>query len=284
MLKYIIISVLLFFQIEPKAQKSAATLKTVLQTTLKENSGLTYANKKLFTVNDGKGNSFYAVDTATGQITNTIIVSNCNWEDAEAITNDGVYIYIADIGNNDGLRTELKVVRILLTAITAAENCVVTGEEILFSYADQKGAAADKDANAFDAEAFLVTANALYIFTKRRNDFKTQLYITYKTSGKHIAKPIDYFNSNGLITDVAFNATTKELYLLGYGKKHKGSFLWKFSNINEPNFLKGKPQFIQLHTQFNTEWQTEGICFIHNQLFISCETTADVKAGLYILK
>jgi hypothetical protein len=282
MQKNFIIACVCCFQVAI-AQNSLPSLIAPLPNTLKENSGLCFANNHLFTVKDGKGNSFYTIDTVTGNIKNTITVINVLWEDAEAITTDGTHLYIGDFGNNDGLRTTVFVYRIALATIDFGKpQQTIATEKISIKYADQKGAAVDKNLNAFDCEAFIATNNAFYFFTKRRNDFKTQLYISYKTVGNHTAKPIDYFNCNGLITDAAYNKNTKQLVLLGYQKGHQQSFIWLFNRVTEPKFLATTPLFLSIQNSAKKEWQTEGICFINNQqLFISCEKTDDYGAGLY---
>jgi hypothetical protein len=283
-MKRILLTPILFLQI-CFAQTAKVELVTTFSNSLKENSGICLINNKLFTMNDGEGNTIFIVDQNTGNITNTIEVKGVLWEDAEAICNDEEYIYIGDFGNNDGQRTTVFVYRIAKSSINFNSTLqTVSAEKISIQYADQKQPVSDKKLNAFDCEAFIATNNAFYFFTKRRNDNKTQMYISNKNIGNHIAKPIDYFNCNGLITDAAYNATTKQLALLGYKKGHIQAFVWLFNNVTEPKFLLATPIFYNIAFSTKKEWQTEGICInAKNEWFISCEKTSDYLPSLYKL-
>ncbi len=264
------------------SQKSPAVLKTTFSDSLKESSALVYTSKGIFTLNDGKTNTIYKIDTTTGFVLQQIIIANTSSMDAEALAADENYIYIGDIGNNEGRRDDLKIIRIPLHKINKAKSDTIVGELIKFTYADMDSYPTKKDENNFDCEAIIATQTNLYLFTKRRGDNTTQLYFLPKIPGTFKAQPLANFNALGLVTDASLSKDGKTLLLLGYAKGHKESFIWKFSNVHEPNFFTNKPQLIKLNQGLD-EWQTEGIAFMpNNRVLITCEKAGSYKAGLYV--
>ena len=83
-----------------------------LNDTLRETSGLTLMNGRLYSFNDsGNPNEIYEINPENGQIISTIKVDFPN-RDWEAMTNDGQSLYIGDFGNNGGKRTDLAIYKI----------------------------------------------------------------------------------------------------------------------------------------------------------------------------
>lgn len=281
---YSLLIVLLFVAFSATAQKSTAVLKATLPEKLKESSGLIFTKHGLWTLNDGAANSIYRVDTITGEILQEIKIGNASFTDAEALAADENYLYIADVGNNNGNRNNLNVIRIAIDSIGDNKEQTLNGAFIQFTYPDQKSYSEDKERNNFDCESMIATKNALYLFTKRRGDNTTTLYALPKKPGNYEAKPVGNFNCYGLVTDAALNNAGNQLLLIGYEKGHKESFIWQFDNVNEPYFFKGKSKLIKLN-KGSDEWQTEGICFDSNdRVFISCEKAGSYPAALYMFK
>src|SRR5690606_41727006 len=76
--------------------------------TLKENSGLSFFNGKLYTINDGGNSSeIFEIDPKYAKIKSSFqtSVKNVDWE---AIASDSVSLYVGDFGNNAGTRKDLK--------------------------------------------------------------------------------------------------------------------------------------------------------------------------------
>ena len=88
--------------------------KFILPDEVKETSGLLFFNGKIITHKDsGNAANLYELDSVNGNILRIIAinsVTNTDWED---ITQDENHIYIADIGNNNGNRTDLNIFKIL---------------------------------------------------------------------------------------------------------------------------------------------------------------------------
>lgn len=187
--------------------------KFELPSEVSETSGLLFLDGKIITHNDsGDAANLYELDSLTGNLLRTINISNATNIDWEDITEDETYIYIGDFGNNNGNRTDLKIVRIAKADYLNSDS--VTADFITFSYEDQTDFTIRTNMHNFDAEAFVVIDNSLFIFTKNWADFRTNLYKIPKTTGNYFAEKISTGNVEGLITGATVNS---EAYLLcGY--------------------------------------------------------------------
>jgi len=115
-----------------------------------ETSGLLFLNGKIITHNDsGDAPNLYELDSLTGNLLRTINISNATNLDWEDITEDETYIYIGDFGNNNGNRTDLKIVRI--TKADYLNSNSVTADFITFSYEDQTDFSIRTNQHNFDA-------------------------------------------------------------------------------------------------------------------------------------
>jgi hypothetical protein len=246
-----------------------------------ESSGLAYTSHGLFSLSDNKSPEIYRIDLADGKILQTLIISNHTFSDKEALSFDEDYLYIGDFGNNKDNRTDLKIVKVKFEDITDEEVVRVDGEAIFFYYPEQQHFSSKKRDRRFDCEAMVVLQDSIYLFTKQRSDHHTTVYALPKDMGTYAAIKSSEFNAEGLITDAAFHQQSNTLLLLGYLDKHQFPFIWKFEGFANTAFFKGSAQKISLHDS-PLDWQTEGITFIfENEVFISCETTPEVSAGLY---
>ena len=257
-------------------------LKHTLPGQLQESSGLCYTDGSLWSFGDsGNPNSIYKIDTATGAILQTVTITNFSNTDWEDMTADSLYLYIGDTGNNDGNRTDLKILRIRKADLLAASAQVsVLADSIKFSYTDQTSFSYNSNTN-FDCEALIAAGNNLYTFTKDRGDFKTRCYKLPKDPGTYAVSPVSTFEVNGKITDAAYNAVTRELALLGYMDQKANSFLWFFNGYEGDHFFAGSSSRVTIGRS-SDEWQTEGLSYISStRLLLSCETTPAHAASLY---
>jgi len=248
---------------------------------LRESSGLTWAGGALYSLSDDKLPEFYRIDTATARIIQTITMRGLTFSDKESMTSDGTYLYIGDFGNNKGHRRDLKIVKVRIADIGSGERVEVDGEVIDFHYPEQQDFDGKKKDNAFDCEAMVAMGDSLYLFTKQRNDHQTTLYSVPKSPGEHAARRHGSFDVQGRITGATLSPDGKHLLLLGYGKKHQQPFLWHFSGFDGSGFFAGKAQKRTLH-EGPLDWQMEAVTFVDGHtLFLSCEESDEVKAGLY---
>ena len=249
------------------AQKLKTEYSKVLDERIKETSGLFFWNNKLWTHNDDGDTNLYALDPSSGEINQTIHLKNIKNNDWESISQDENYIYIGDFGNNiTGNRTNLNILRIEKEALLMGIQKLDT---IHFKYSDQVDFTPKKsNATDFDGEAFIVSNDSIYIFTKQWTSKKTSLYSFPKLPGNYTAKFKTTFKVNGLITDAIF--VDHKLVLCGYSKKLK-PFIYTFSDFEENNFFSGKSEKIKLKLPFH---QVEGIAsedgktfFLTNEYF-----------------
>jgi hypothetical protein len=252
----------------------------VFSSQITESSGLAWTDGKLWTHNDSGNPSYiFSIDTANGNILQTVVIDNFPNVDWEDITADNNYIYVGDHGNNNGTRTDLKILKIAKADITSGSLVHVNAQAISFSYTDQTSFASSSSHN-FDCEALISIRDSLYIFTKDRGDLKTRVYKMPKTPGTYALTPYTSFNVNGLITGADYNVATNEIVLIGYFSGHSNSFLWFLNNFNNDMFFSGNKRRIEIGN--GTEWQTEGVCYVSgDRFFISCETAGSIFASLF---
>ena len=259
------------------------TLRHTLPSLLRESSGLCYTDGNLWSFGDsGNPNAIYKIDTTTGAILQTVTLQNTSNEDWEDITADNDYIYIGDFGNNNGIRKDLRILRIKKTDITTSVQVNVNADVVSFSYSDQMDFTFNSNTN-FNCEALVSIEDNLYIFTKDAGDFQTRCYQLPKTPGTYIVAPISSFNTAGKITSAAYNPVTKELALGGYEAKKMHPFIWFFKDYSSNHFFEGDNTKVSLSND-DTPWQTEGIDYTSaNTMFLSCESTPGIAASLYSL-
>jgi hypothetical protein len=262
------------------AQKSILSHKAELPGILKECSALTFDESGMWTLSDGAGNSFYRIDTSNGKIVQTVTLSNTTLDDAESITTDANYLYIGDFGNNIGKRGDLKIIRIPKSAVKGGNKVSVQGDIITFSYGEQAPKDSGKKGKGkINCEAFTAVGDSFYLFSKDAGS--TRIFSFAMKPGEHVAREIASFKTGGLITAVSLNPKENEIALLGYEQGHKNAFVWIINGIKGHDLLSGTQKRIVL-SKGDTDWQMEGITYTSdNRIFISCETTKDVKASLY---
>lgn len=244
---------------------------TSLNSSLEESSGLIYIGSKLITHNDSDAKAeLYEIDPLTGNTNRTVSIVNATNVDWEDITFDDTYIYIGDIGNNNGTRTDLKIYRILRSDFESKN--AITAETINYRYGDQTNFNNAPNANNYDSEALVAYNNKLYIFTKNWIDQKTNIYELSKTPGTNInvleiKDTID--DISGLVTGATVNNNT--LLLSGYDTTGN-AFIYESRNFSSAIFSKGITSKTVLSLPNTNSPQIEGITFIDIQnIYISSE-------------
>lgn len=245
--------------------------KFELPSQVEETSGLLFLDGKIVTHNDrGDTSNLYEIDSLTGNLLRTININNVSNVDWEDLADDETYIYVGDFGNNNGTRTDLKIHRILKSDFK--NNSSISAEVISFSYEDQTKFNDSNDHN-FDAEGFVVYENSLFIFTKNRGDFNTNVYKIPKTIGNHIAVKISTANINGLITGATYNKNDDRFFLCGYD-----SYLIPFLVYIDENRTNGEDIFFSgfqkfsLYNETGQGSQVEAITYIEEgKYYISRE-------------
>jgi hypothetical protein len=267
-MKLIYSLIILLIGIIANAQYVTVLEIAVLNTEVKETSGLIYFNGKLITHNDsGDQPKLYEIDTITGSVLRTVIIDNATNIDWEDITQDSLYIYIADIGNNSGDRTDLIIYRVSKTEYLANNN--VSADTISYVYNNQTDFTYNYRDTEFDAEALSVFNDSLLIFMKDWVNNSTRTYVLPKTPGNFIAFERDTFNTNGLITGSEYNYSENSFMLCGYSES-LSPFIINISNIDESNIFAGTITKIELTDSIGIG-QVEAVCLNNNKYYISRE-------------
>lgn len=238
---------------EYKTGKIKPSHSIPLEKTIKETSGLIQYNNLLWTINDDSDTGIYGIDS-TGIIRNKIQLKNVLNRDWEEITQDENYVYIGDFGNNVfGNRKDLHILRIEKKSL---ELNIPIIDTISFSYSNQMDFSKIKsNTTNFDCEAFVVTTDSIYLFTKQWKQKKTSVYALAKTPGNHIAKLKETFNTKGLITGATYLPQKNLIILCGYNKKLT-PFLFLLYDYKNSDFFSGNKRKIKLKLPFH---QIEGI-------------------------
>ena len=236
-----------------RSTKIKPTYTASLFEKVKETSGLLLYDTLLWTHNDDNDTALYAVDTV-GNIKKKIVLQNVKNTDWEEISQDSSYFYIGDFGNNvSGNRKDLHILRIEKKSLYSNIQKI---DSISFSYSNQTDFSAVKsNTTNFDCEAFIVTQDRIYLFTKEWSSQKTSVYSLAKTAGKHIAQYQETINTKGLITGATYVPDRKNIVLCGYSKS-LSPFIYLLYDFQDTLFSTANKRKIKLQLPFH---QVEGI-------------------------
>lgn len=204
-----------------------------------ESSGAIFFNDKLITHNDsGNEHQLYEVDTISGLVTRTVMVINATNVDWEDIAQDDTSIYIGDIGNSSGNRTDLKVYKVNKGDYLSSTE--VTAEIINFHYSDQIDFVSNLNNTEWDAEALIsFDADNLILFSKNWVNGTTKAYPIPKTSGTFAVEPLPTtLTSGGFITGATYNPITERVYSIGYNSVMQ-PFIWVSENFTNNDVFSG---------------------------------------------
>lgn len=232
---------------------------------VKETSGLSLINGKLYTFNDsGNSPELFELDKSTGQIIGTIQINGKN-KDWEALANDGKNFYIGDFGNNGGTRKDLEIYKVPF------EDNILNNDSvklISFEYPEQQEFIPKYSETDFDAEAMIYLNGKIHLFTKEWGSKSTSHYlIDPEISEKQNAQKIENYKTGFIVTDASY--FNKKLYLIGYTKKTE-VFLDIFDEAEPGIFFKQNPKHYYLGSALSIG-QIEGIAVDETGIYISGE-------------
>jgi hypothetical protein len=218
-----------------------------------ETSALWYWNDQFWSMNDNSDTHFYQIDTLTGTTIQSSVlptISNIDWEE---IQQDSEYFYIGDFGNNNGgNRTDLKIYR-LAKSTYGTTNQIDT---IRFSYPEQTDFSSQIQSNIiFDCEAFIVSQDSIFLFTKSWALNKSLVYSLPTNPGTHEAHFKDTLPVGGLITGAHYDLENNRVTLSGYNTI-LSPFVYLLFDFEAFNFLKGNKRKIAINASYH---QIEGI-------------------------
>ncbi len=208
------------------AQPLTPQLLTELPPLLQEVSGILRVDGETWVCLDsGNPNRLYQVDTLTGNVLRELELSNATNVDWEELTADEDWVYVGDIGNNAGTRTDLRFYRFPRAVLSGPATAVIV-DTIRFHYADQDSFTPIIDGTNWDAEAVVAFDDSLFLFTKNWTDERTHLYTLSSTSGEQVAIRRGEWDTQGLVTGAVRDPLQGDLVLLGHDRESTEPFLW----------------------------------------------------------
>ncbi|MBP6091038.1 MAG: T9SS type A sorting domain-containing protein [Crocinitomicaceae bacterium] len=250
-----------------------------LPASLQESSGLIFYNNAIWSHNDNSDLKLYQLNPNDASQIATQTILNCNNTDWEEITQDANYIYIGDFGNNSsGNRTDLHILRIAKNSLFTSTLSVDT---IWFTYSNQTDFSATSGNNTnFDCEAFIVSSDSIYLFTKQWLNQQSTIYALPKLPGTYSAQLKVTIPVNGLITGANFQEDKRLITLIGYSSLLQ-PFLYLLYDFQGTNFESGNKRKVGLNLPFH---QTEGITsengidyYVSNEYFSNAFATTPQK-------
>lgn len=225
-----------------------------LGSALAETSGLIRWNNSVWTHNDNTDLNLYALDTISGAVLQSITLSGVSNYDWEEISQDNEYLYIGDVGNNgNGNRTDLHILRVSKTSLTAGNAIIDT---IRFSYSDQTDfSGTGANSTDFDCEAFIVSQDSIFLFTKQWVSNKTSIYSLPKIPGNYSASLRGTLDVQGLITGATYLEDKRLITLCGYTQVLQ-PFLFLLYDFTGTDFTSGNKRRMGVNLSFH---QVEGI-------------------------
>jgi len=285
MLRIVVVSALLLWSCNPKAQDSPKTdelqVEFSLPKKLKEVSGIALSQDKktIWAIEDqGNKNVVYGVDMQ-GKLLKDVLVENAENNDWEDITKDAQgNIYLGDFGNNDNNRQNLSILKLDLKAPSQATTKAV--QTTKFHYEGQTEFPPKKSNWLYDCEAFVEMDGNFYLFTKNRSKGFDGTFLVFKIPNKEgdfEAKLIGKLKLNGkysdaAITSAAINSTKDKIVLLNHKNIHV------LSGFSANDFNTAKIQKISL----NHNSQKEAVVFLDDKtMLIADEKDKDTGGNIY---
>ena len=279
MLRLIILFVYILTLTQLSGQQTKIRLLTNLDEELMETSGLIYFDNNYWTINDsGNHPCLYRFDR-NGSISQTLTIANAENVDWEALAQDEHYIYIGDLGNNNGKRREFVIYRLAKKEINKnSKRQSILAKAFVLRYENQKENLKPY-AHDFDCEALVSMNGKLGVFTKNWASGNSNFYMIDLHNKTAIMQ--QSFDTIGLITDANYSKQDDTMYLIGYQSINRHFFpfmaiIRQFSNKSEQKLFRY--QLSELNGN-----QTEGICLSPDGIVISNESTHQFPASIHAI-
>lgn len=257
-----------------------------LPSVLVETSGLIQWKNKFWTQNDDTDINLYSIDLGDSIKISPFKLNGTNNVDWEDLSQDKNYIYVGDFGNNyRGNRTDLKILRVEKNSLIEGNPKIDT---INFVYSLQKDFSGSRSNNTdFDCEAFIVSKDSIYLFTKEWLSQNTSFYSLPKIPGNYTANYKNTYEAEGLITGATYLEDKRLVILVGYSKILQ-PFIVLLYDFKDHDFFSGNKREIILTSSFH---QCEGIStndglnlFVSNEKVQKSIITIDQKIQQFDLK
>ena len=243
--------------------KNAVKVDTVgnLPPVVEGTSSLFFLNGQFWTCNDHGRLTLFAIDTVSADIIDSVDAGVTIY-DMEEVTQDGHYIYFGDMGDNNGVRDDLHVLRLSKDDFSARRFVFDT---IGFYYPERT----DSTARDFDCEAFVATDTALIFFTKQWIGGGTDCYSVPNRPGRWPAQRLFSLATDGMVTGACYLPQHRLLALCGYNALCI-PFIFLSYGFEGTAFGNGTQQRVSLSLGIGC--QTEGIATADGlHYYLTCE-------------
>lgn len=208
-----------------------------------ETSGLIHWDGLLLTHNDDTDTRLYQLNPATAEIVGNYNLPGVVNQDWEEIDQDDDFIYVGDLGNNRGDRENLHILRVGKASLKSGNPSIDT---IWFTYSDQVDLKSlGLNQTEFDCEAFIVTSDSIYLFTKQWLSGNTTQYVLPKHPGSHVALKREVSNIQGQVTGASYLEEEGLLVLCGSAGLVQ-PFIYLFSDYKDDDFFSGTGKRVNL--------------------------------------
>lgn len=269
-----------FFINGQKLEKTAS-----LPLNLEEASGMTFIkNIGLFILEDSKKPFIYKVDEKTGKILQVLKIENAKFKDKESLTADENYLYVGDIGDNEGKRKYLQIIKIPISQLRSELDTIILNGEQLKIYFDKKEKYTKKKDNVYDFEAMIAHQDSIFLFSKQRKDKRSRCFVVANNQKEQRANYLFTIKADGLITGATLSLDKKNLILIGYQRKKRLPFIlsidnWRNASMHEQNTKR------TLLSHKDIAFQLEAITYITNTtLLLANEWTKHEPQGIFKLE
>ncbi|MFH0756263.1 MAG: hypothetical protein V2B15_03140 [Bacteroidota bacterium] len=242
--------------------------QTLLDSSVRETSGLLYMDGSLWSFNDSGGEPvLYCLDAGNGSIIRKTIIRNATNVDWEDIAEDETHVYLADVGNNCGTRDTVIIYRIPRKAMLSGDSGINHDGIISLTFHGETGQTRS-GLSSKDCEALLVYGDSLYLFTKDWVNETTAVYVIPKEPGHYNADPQTCYKAGMLVTGADLFRAGKQVSLLGYHDYMPVLISYRYDQSPAVISCGGKARIYPMRTGR----QVEGICYDpQGRLFISAE-------------
>lgn len=210
-------------------------------------------NGNFLTLNDsGNSSELFEID-AKGRILQrtTLAVSNTDWE---AMTQSEHQIWIGDIGNNSGRRTQT-----WLWQLDKPWQQPQMPRQIMLQRPDYPSQPPAPYQHDLDAEALAFANGSVWLFSKSWLSGSTQVF--QWRAGQALRKTSAIAGLTGLVTDAAFSTAEQLFVLVGYADMRKNPLQFMFSNNYQPFLALVDTDFnLVKQIPLHSTGQVEAVC------------------------
>lgn len=252
------------------AQLFTPSILAPLSTTLNETSGLVQVNGEVWTHNDSGGPPrLFQVDPSSGAVLRSVNVEGAVNVDWEEITADDQWLYIGDVGNNNGDRTDLRVLRVALDSLLNPQTNSVGASTIAFQYDLQTDFTPAPNNTDWDCEALVAFNDSLWLFSKNWVSGTSHISVLPAVPGTHTAVRVDTLASQGMVTGASYDPATGDVALIGYTNGLFLPFAMHLQQVDGAAAFDGavvREDIALLFTQFEgIAWNAPGTVLLSNE-------------------